>query len=247
MEVILRENERFDDLTSKIKIIQSSEFFSFSMDAVLLAHFPSIPQKGNIIDLCSGNGVIPLLISTKTKTMIYGVEIQDKIVDMASRSVMHNELSEQIQMIQGDLREMPLRMGKGKFELVTVNPPYLPIVGQDHNIKEHVAIARHEIFTNLEEVIQVSEQLLKVDGRLAMVHRASRLVDIIALMREYRLEPKRIQFVHPNRQKEANMVLIESKKRGGKEIHVLPPLIVYGEDGKYTEEIYQIYYGDEHD
>ncbi|WP_339060706.1 tRNA1(Val) (adenine(37)-N6)-methyltransferase [Tepidibacillus marianensis] len=246
MEVNLRETERVDDLTTRLKIIQSNEVFSFSMDAVLLAHFSTIPQKGKIIDLCSGNGVIPLLVSSKTRAPIYGVEIQERIIDMAKRSLALNHLNQRIEMIQGDLKDMPSRLGKGQFDLVTVNPPYLPIAGQNQNANEHVAIARHEIFTNLEEVNRASEQLLKVGGRLAMVHRPSRLVELIALMREYRLEPKRIRFVHPNRQKEANMVLIEAVKRGGKEIRVLPPLIVYGEDGNYTEEIYQIYYGDQH-
>lgn len=248
MKINLYQSERIDDLlTHELKIIQSPEVFSFSMDAVLLAHFASIPAKGKIVDLCSGNGVIPLLMSTKTKAEIYGVEIQDKLVDMANRSIALNQLTEQIHILAGDLKESPNYLGKGKFDLVTVNPPYLPLSGQDKNTNEHVAIARHEIYTNLEEVIRVSSQLLKVHGKFAMVHRPSRLVDIIDILREYRIEPKRIRFVHPNKEREANMVLIEGTKYGGKELHTLPPLIVYNENGEYTAEIYKIYYSDSYE
>ncbi len=244
----LMRDERIDDLlTNDLKIIQSKEVFSFSMDAVLLAHFATIPGSGNIVDLCSGNGVIPLLISIKTKAMIYGVEIQERLADMAFRSVEMNNLKKQIEIINGDLKDSPALLGHGTFDLITINPPYLPLTGQDKNINEHIAIARHEIHTNLAEVITTSEKLLKVGGRLAMVHRASRLPDIMQLFREAKIEPKRIRFVHPQVNKEANMVLIEGKKRGGKELHVLAPIIVYQTDGKYTEEIYRIYYGDDND
>ncbi|MFX0561013.1 tRNA1(Val) (adenine(37)-N6)-methyltransferase [Tepidibacillus infernus] len=237
--------ERLDDLLNNdLKIIQSKDIFAFSMDAVLLAHFTTIPKKGKIIDLCTGTGVIPLLMSTKTKTEIYGVEIQEKLVDMANRSVQINHLEGQIRIHHGDLKEAPRYFGKETFDLVTVNPPYMPINGQDHNINEHFAIARHEITTNLKAVINTSAQLLKTGGRLAMVHRPSRLGDIITTLREEKLEPKRIRFVHPSLQKEANMVLVEATKFGGKELHILPPLIVYAEDGKYEKEIQQIYFGD---
>lgn len=244
MESNLELTERLDDLTGKLKIIQSNEVFSFSMDAVLLAHFASVPKKGRIVDLCSGNGVIPLLISTYTTAEIYGVEIQRRLADMAARSVELNNLTKQIHIIQGDLKDSPHMLGKGTFDLVTVNPPYLPLDGQEKNINQHVAIARHEITTNLSEVINTGSQLLKVGGRFSMVHKPTRLVDIIYLLRESRIEPKRIRFVHPARDREANMVLIEGTKYGGKELHVIPPLIVYDDNGKYTEEIYQIYYGD---
>ncbi|OEG00279.1 hypothetical protein BHF71_05075 [Vulcanibacillus modesticaldus] len=245
MDIDLLHTERLDELTENLKIIQSDEVFSFSMDAVLLANFANIPLSGKIIDLCSGNGVIPLLISTRTKAEIYGVEIQERLVDMAQRSTKLNNLSHRIHFLQGDLKDSPDRLGRGKFDAVLVNPPYLPLTGQDKNTNHHLAIARHELRTNLEEVIEASRQLLKVGGRLSMVHRPFRLVDIITLLREAKLEPKRIRFVHPFKHKEANMVLVEAIKHGGKEIHVLPPLIVYEQVGKYTDEVYQIYYGKE--
>ncbi len=248
MRIDLHGSERLDDLlTHELKIVQSKEVFSFSMDAVLLAHFPAIPSKGKIVDLCSGNGVIPLLMSVKTKGRIYGVEIQERLVDMANRSIKMNQLEDQITMLHLDLKEAPDQLGRNQFDLVTVNPPYLPINGQDKNENEHIAIARHELYTHLDEVIQVSSQLLKVGGRIAMVHRPSRLVDIISSMRNAQLEPKKIRFIHPHANKEANMVLVEGKKLGGKELHVLPPLIVYKEDGEYQDEIYQIYYGENKD
>ena len=241
MDITLHESERIDDLLAHdLKIIQSHEVFAFSMDAVLLAHFVSIPKKGKMIDLCSGNGVIPLLMSLHTDAEIYGVEIQERLVSMANRSIQLNGLSNQIKMILGDLKNSPSELGKGVFDLVTVNPPYLPL-SEHKNINPHVAIARHELYTTLNEVIETSSQLLKVGGRFAMVHRPFRLVDIIHSLREAKIEPKKIRFVHPRKDKEANMVLIEGNKYGGKELHVLPPLIVYDENGQYTDEIYQIY------
>ena len=240
----LKEFERLDYLTNKLKIIQSSEVFSFSMDAVLLAHFPSIPNSGSILALCCGHGVIPLFLSDKTKGQIYGVEIQERLVDMAIRSIEHNNLANQITILHGDVKESSNLLGKGNFDLVTVNPPYLQLNGHDKNTNKYVAIARHEILIDLKEVINVSSQLLKVGGKIAMVHRPSRLADIITFLRDKKLEPKRIRFVHPYKSKEANMVLIEAVKHGGKELHILPPLIIYKDKGQYSDEVYQIYFGD---
>lgn len=240
----LYKSERLDYLTNNLKIIQSDEVFSFSMDAVLLAHFPSIPKSGNVIDLCSGNGVIPLLLSNKTKGKIYGVELQERLSDMAIRSIEFNNLTDQIKIIHGDAKDSPKLLGKGKFSLVTVNPPYLQLNGHDKNSNKYVAIARHEIHIDLTEVINVSSQLLKVGGRIAMVHRPSRLADIITFLREKKLEPKKIRFVHPYISKEANMVLIEAVKHGGKELHILPPLIIYKGKGQYSDEVNKIYFGD---
>ncbi len=243
-KIDLKSSERIDDLTSVLKIIQSREVFSFSIDAILLAHFSTVPKNGNIVDLCSGNGVIPLLLSQKTKASIYGVEIQDRLVDMSLRSIEINNLTNQINIINENIKEAPKLLGKDKFDLVTVNPPYMPINGQDKNINIHFAIARHEILTDLRNVINISSQLLKVGGKLAMVHRASRFADIIMFMRNEKLEPKRTRFVHPSKSKEANMVLVEAIKHGGTEMHVLPPLIIYKDKEEYSDEVYQMYYGD---
>jgi tRNA1(Val) A37 N6-methylase TrmN6 len=196
---MLKDNERFDDLlTHELKIIQSPEVFSFSLDAVLLARFCSVPIRGAIVDLCSGNGVIPLLLTTRTKSAIVGVELQERLWDMAVRSVEKNGLSAQVSMEHSDLREWA-QVGprNGSFDLVTVNPPYLPIPQGHQNENEHVAIARHEVMCTLEDVVQAASRLVRTGGRVAMVHRPARIVDILELMRKYRLEPKRIRFVHP--------------------------------------------------
>jgi tRNA1(Val) A37 N6-methylase TrmN6 len=236
--------ERIDDLmTHQLKIIQSDEVFSFSLDAVLLARFCTVPLRGKIIDLCTGNAVIPLLLSTRSKAIIHAVEIQARLADMAERSVVLNQLQEQIHITQGDIRQAHELFGHGKFDLVTVNPPYLPVIAGVQNNNEHFAAARHEIHCNLEEVIASSSKLVRAGGKVAMVHRPSRLVDIMTLMRQYRLEPKRIRFVHPRLGEEANMVLVEAIKDGKPEVRLLPPVIAFKNETEYSDELMQIFYG----
>lgn len=243
--VYMNKKERVDDLlTKEMKIIQSEEVFCFSMDAVLLAHFVSLPvQKGNIIDLCTGNGVIPLLLSTRTRGEISGVEIQERLADMSQRNVELNGLSDRIHIYHGDVKDALTFLAPGSFDVLTCNPPYLPIGKGEKNGNDHIAIARHEILLTLEEMIKVSAALVRTGGKVAYVHRAGRLADIITLMRKYRIEPKRLRFVHPKRNAEANMVLIEGARDGKPDLKLLPPLIVYEDNGQYCEEIYEIYYG----
>lgn len=243
-KVQLRPNERVDDLiTNRLKIIQSTEVFSFSMDAVLLARFGNIPQRGKMMDLCTGNGVIPLLLSTRTQAQIDGLEIQPRLADMAIRNVELNGLGRRLNMKQGDLRQISDMAEIGVYDYITVNPPYLPPHAGDQNMNPHVAAARHEIYCTLEEVITACTQLLKAKGRVAMVHRPARLADIMELMRKARLEPKKIRFVHPKLQAEANMVLIEASKYGRPEVRMLPPLVVYQSNQQYTDELRSIYAG----
>ncbi|MFX3634161.1 MAG: tRNA1(Val) (adenine(37)-N6)-methyltransferase [Candidatus Pristimantibacillus sp.] len=223
-------NERIDDLMTDtgLSIIQSREVFSFSTDAVLLTKFASIPKKGKIIDLCSGNGVIPLLLTMRTKAHIDAVEIQPRLADMARRSVTLNNLNDQISIIEEDLRIYAKQPDlNGAYDVVTVNPPYMPYLEGNANENEHYAIARHEIHCTLEDVIDACTRLVRPGGRVAMVHRPSRFIDIIETMRKYRLEPKRVQFIHPNAQGEANMVLIEAIRDGKPELRLLPPIMVY--------------------
>ncbi|PLS15150.1 SAM-dependent methyltransferase [Bacillus sp. M6-12] len=246
--VELKGDERLDYLLAEeLRIIQSPTVFSFSLDAVLLSRFVQVPiQKGKLIDLCSGNGVVPLLLSTRTKGNISGIEIQERLYDMAQRSVQYNKLSEKINMIHGDIKEMPQKLGHGKYEVVTCNPPYFPTPSSDEiNLNEHLAIARHEILCTLEDVIQVSSQLLRQGGKAAFVHRPGRLMDILSLMKKYRIEPKRLQFVYPKLSKESNTILIEGIKDGKPDLKILPPLIVYNEHNEYTPDIRKILYGDE--
>lgn len=246
MNVSLHPSERLDDLlTHELKIIQSHEVFSFSMDAVLLAQFVSLPiQKGRIMDLCTGNGVIPLLLSTRTKAKLDGLEIQQRLYGMAERNVELNGLGSQIQMYHGDLKEAPQAFGHGSYDVVTCNPPYMVGNTGETNENEYIAIARHEIYCTLEDVIRVSAYLTRSGGKVAMVHRPSRFMEIAVLMRKYRIEPKRIRFVHPKQGSEANMILIEGIRDGKPDLKVLPPLVVYEDHGQYTEEILEIYYGE---
>ncbi|MCH1626954.1 tRNA1(Val) (adenine(37)-N6)-methyltransferase [Ferdinandcohnia quinoae] len=245
--VELLNDERLDHLLAEnLRIIQSPSVFAFSLDTVLLAKFVYVPiQKGNMIDLCTGNGVIPLLLSQRSKAMITGVEIQERIYNMAKRSVEYNELQNQLHLIHGDIKDMPSNLGHGKYDVVTCNPPYFPTPNKDEiNKNEHLAIARHEIFCTLEDVVRVSSQLVKQGGKVAFVHRPGRLLDIITLMRKYRIEPKRLQFVYPKRGKEANTLLIEGIKDGSADMKILPPLIVYDDHNEYTKELKEILYGE---
>lgn len=241
---MLLPNERADDLLrNDLKIIQSDDVFSFSMDAVLLARFCSVPARGKMMDLCTGNGVVPLLVSTRTKAELWGVEIQERLADMASRSVKLNGLENRIHILNGDLKEIHKEVGVGTYDLITVNPPYLPVKAGEQNTNVHFAAARHEIYCTLEDVVAACSRLVKYGGKVAMVHRPGRLVDILTLMRTYRLEPKRVRFVHPKVGDEANMVLVEGIREGKPDLRMLPPVIVYGPDGVYTEELMGIYYG----
>ncbi|WP_080843539.1 tRNA1(Val) (adenine(37)-N6)-methyltransferase [Cytobacillus gottheilii] len=243
----LKGDERLDYLLAEnLRIIQSPSVFSFSLDAVLLSRFVYVPiQKGNLIDLCSGNGVVPLFLSARTKGTITGVEIQERLYDMAVRSIKYNELEHRLHMIHGDLKDMPSELGYGKYDVVTCNPPYFPTPSSEEiNENEHLAIARHEIHCTLEDTIKVSSQLVRQGGKVAFVHRPGRLMDIITHMRAYQLEPKRIRFVYPKLGKEANTLLIEAIKHGKPDLKILPPLIVYDQNNEYTAEVRELLYGD---
>ncbi|SHG75766.1 tRNA1(Val) (adenine(37)-N6)-methyltransferase [Ornithinibacillus halophilus] len=244
--VELYDDERIDYLVAdeSLQIIQSPTAFSFSLDAVLLGHFASIPIKsGKILDLCSGNGAIPLLLSRRTKAQITGVEIQERIISMADRSIALNELSEQINMIHGDLKEMQPLLGHSNFDVVTCNPPYFKTPAKtEHNRNDYLTIARHEVFCTLDDVVKACKLHVRPGGKVAMVHRPGRLIDIVTTFREYNLEPKRMQLVYPKRGKEANMLLIEGIRDGKADLKILPPLFIYDEDGSYTQDAKEIIY-----
>ena len=242
----LKDDERLDYLLAEdLRIIQSPSVFSFSLDAVLLSQFAGVPKRGAIVDLCSGNGVIPLFLSARTNAKIIGVELQPRLYDMATRSIQYNKLENQIDMLLGDVKEAPDLLGVEKYDAVTCNPPYfLAHELSDKNISEHHAIARHELYLTLEEAIHSASRLLKQGGKAAFVHRPGRLLDIVTLMRANRLEPKRMQLVYPKRGKEANTLLIEGMKDGKPDLKILPPLYVYEDNNEYTEEIRAILYGE---
>lgn len=247
-ELVLKPGERLDHLLAEdLRIIQSREVFSFSFDAVLLADFAKVPKhKAKIVDLCSGNGVIPLLLSSKTKAPMTGVEIQERLYDMATRSIQFNNLSDQIEMCHLDLKQAPALLGIEKTDIVTCNPPYFNTYSQEIiNKNEHYAIARHEILCTLEDVVQATSRLLKQGGKAYFVHRPNRLMDLITYMKKYRLEPKRIQFIYPREGKDANTLLVEGIKDGQPDVKILPPINVYESNGEYSSFMKRLLYGEE--
>ncbi|MFF2755684.1 tRNA1(Val) (adenine(37)-N6)-methyltransferase [Psychrobacillus sp. NPDC058041] len=248
MEQWLKDDERLDYLLAEeLRIIQSPSVFSFSLDAVLLSRFAYVPiNKGKIVDLCTGNGAIPLFLSARTNAKIIGIELQERLADMAKRSVEYNKLETQIIIEQADVKGIANQVGYEKYDVVTCNPPYFPAhEASEKNLKEHLAIARHEIHLTLDEAVLSASELLKQGGKAAFVHRPGRLIDIITAMRANRLEPKRIRFVYPKEGKEANTLLIEAIKDGKPDLKILPPLYVYNKDGEYTEEVKELLYGKE--
>ena len=241
--ISLKENERIDDLQrNNYKIIQDPDRFCFGMDAVLLSGFARAKEGDQVLDLGTGTGIIPILLAAKTMAAhITGLEIQPDSADMASRSVKLNELEEKVEIITGDIKEAVSLFGAASFDVVTCNPPYMTEHHGLTNPEAPKAIARHELLCTLEDVISQSSRLLRPGGNFYMVHRPFRLADIIVLLRQYRLEPKRMKLVHPFVDKEPNMVLLEASRGGKARITVEKPLIVYQEPGVYTDEIYEIY------
>lgn len=243
----LKEDERIDQLYAEdVKIIQSSDVFSFSLDAVLLANFPNIPKKGIVVDLCAGNGAVGLFVAKKTKSKIYQIEIQERLADMAQRSVQLNHLEDQIDVLPINLKDSLNKISSDSCDLVLCNPPYFKNLPTNHkNPNPYYATARHEIHTNLDEVLFISSKLLKMNGHFAMVHRPDRFLEVIDLMKKNRLAPKRVQFVYPKAGKDANILLIEGIKDGKTEgFKVLPPMFTYDAAGNYSLETRRLLYGE---
>ncbi len=239
----LKPGERLDDLQRNgLQIIQDPDRFCFGMDAVLLSGFAAAPEGGRVLDLGTGTGIIPILMSAKTKASeLVGLEIQDDSADMAMRSVRLNDLEDKIRIVQGDIKEAGQLFDAASFDVVTSNPPYM--IG-GHGLKNPdapKAIARHEVLCDLEDVVKAAARLLKSGGKFYMVHRPFRLAEIMVVMHDYHIEPKRMQLVYPYVDKEPTMVLIEGARGGRSRLTVEKPLIIYESPGKYTPEIYDIY------
>ena len=239
----LLEDERLDDLQCRgYRIIQNPNYFCFGMDAVLLADFACAKKNAKCMDLGTGTGVIPILMEATGKGSHFtGLEIQKYCADMAGRSVAYNGLTDKIDIIHGDIKEVSSLFEAASFDVVTSNPPYIKGSHGLQNPDEQKNIARHEILLTLEDVISAASFLLKENGKFAMVHKPFRLAEIFKLMSKYRLEPKRMCMVQPYAGKEPNMVLIEASKGGNSMITVMPALVVYREDGSYSEDILNIY------
>ena len=243
MTTKLLANERLDELhRNGLKIIQNSKKFCFGMDAVLLSGFANAKEGEKVLDMGTGTGIIPILMSAKTQAgHLTGLEIQPESADMARRSVEYNDLQEKIDIVLGDIKDASKVFGASSFDVVTTNPPYMIANHGISNPDEAKAIARHEIKCTLEDVIAQGAKVLKPGGHFFMVHRPFRLGEIIPLMKQYKLEPKRMRLVYPYVDAEPNMVLIEGAKGGKPRLTVEKPLIVYEKGGQYTSEIYDIY------
>lgn len=244
MEIKLEENERIDDLEFKnLKIIQNKNEFCFGMDSVLLSDFAKeIKSKSKILDLGTGTGILPILLSGKTEdTMLYGIEIQEKMANMAKKSVALNKLEKRITIINEDIKNLENIFEKNTFDVIITNPPYKKINSGMINENEGKLISRHEIKCDLEDIIISSKKMLKDKGSLYMVHRPERLADICELLRKYKIEPKIIRFVYPKIYEQANLILIKAVNNANKFLKIEKPLIVYKEDGKYSDEILKIY------
>lgn len=239
--------ERIDDLQlGGLKIIQDDALFCFGVDAVLLSHFAKDTPAKTAVDLCSGNGIVAILLAGKTNIeKLMCVEVQPKAAELARRSVALNSLEDRISVIEDNLNNCSRYFAKASVDVVTCNPPYIADQGGLKNKTDEKNIARHEILCTLEDVIRESADILKSGGKLFMVHKPERLVDIFCTMRKYRIEPKRVQFVHPQPHKKANIVLVEGVRSGGAELKMMPPLYVYDENHNYSKEINEIY-GREH-
>ena len=240
----LRECERLDDLQcGGLRIIQNPDWFCFGMDAVLLTSFVKVPEGSRVLDLGSGNGVIPILLSAKTQGGRFeGLEIQEDIADMARRSILYNRLEGRVHITTGDIREASSYFKAASFDVVTANPPYMTNAHGLTNMAEHKAVARHELLCTLGDVVRESAALLKPGGHFFMVHRPFRLSEIMNTMTKYKLEPKRMRLVYPYVDKEPNMVLIEGTRGGKPRITVEKPLVVYRGTGEYTDEVKNLYY-----
>ena len=238
----LQPGERLDDLQlNGLHLIQDPEGFCFGVDAVLLSHFARPKKKDRVIDLGTGNGVIPLLLAGKNPHChITGVELQPKQAERACRSVAMNGLTERIQILNHDIRQLGEVLAPASFQVVTSNPPYLP-PGSLTNPREDKAIARHEIALTLQELMAQAAWLLEPGGQFYLIHRPQRLVDIMVLGRQYRLEPKWMQMVHPYGHKAPTMVLLQLSKNGRPELKSHPPLIIYHPDGTYTPQLLACY------
>lgn len=242
-QVVLGLEERLDDLLiGKLKIIQNEKEFCFSLDAVLLSHFATVRQGAKAVDLGTGTGVISLILATRGIGHVTGLELSQSMAAMASRSVNLNKLDEKVTIIQGDLCKVKDIFSSDSYDLVVSNPPYRPVGGGYINPNDKVAMARHEVTATLKDVINAARYLLKYRrGRFAMVHLPERMAEILMIMSQVGIEPKRLQLVYSSIDKKPTMLLVEGIRGANPGLEVLPPLIVYKSDGSYSEEIMKYY------
>ena len=240
---LLKQGERLDDLQlGGLGLIQDPDKFCFGVDAVLLSDFAKVRQGETVLDMGTGNGIIPVLLAGKTEGKHFtGLEIQADTAEMAQRSVRYNHLEDRVEIVTGDIKEAAAIFKPAFFDVITTNPPYMLAEHGLRNPDDRKAIARHEVLCTLDDIIRESARTLKAGGRFYMVHRPFRLAEILTAMCEAKLEPKRMRLVYPYVDKEPNMVLIEGIRGAKSRMTVEPPLIVYEKDGSYTREILEHY------
>ncbi len=237
--------ETINDLLeiNDLKIYQNDDWFKFSLESVLLPNFVTLNLRcKNIIDLCTGNAPIPLILSTKTKAKIVGVEIQKDVYDLAKKSVEINKLDNKIKLINDNLNNLKNYYEGDTFDIVTVNPPYFPNIDKSmKNQDMHKTIARHEIYTNLDEIVKISAYLLKNGGYLDMVHQTNRFFDVVDMLKKHNFAINKVQLIYPKENKESNLFMIEAIKDGKCGVKFLKPLYVHNEDGSYKKEILNMF------
>lgn len=241
---LVNSNERVDDLGCKgYRVIQNPEVFCFGVDAVLLAHYAKVTRPNQkILDIGTGTGIIPILMhGTYERGCYTGIDIQEEMIEMAMRTVKLNQIEKDVRMMCVDIKSYKEHFSSDQFDIITCNPPYMKGVCGLKNEHLSKTIARHEVACTLEDIVKASSYMLKDRGKLYMIHRPHRLVDIMNLMRENKVEPKAMRMIYPKRDKEPTMVLIQGVRNGKPELRVEKPLIMYKKDGSYTEEIHQIY------
>lgn len=242
----MKVRNRLLNFSDKI-IYQNDDYFAFSLDSVLLANFVTIKLSDKkIIDFCTGNAPIPMLMSFRTKARIFGVELQKEIFDMGVDSIVENKMDDQIKLINIDVKNIDSVIDAESMDIVTCNPPYFKYK-DDSLVNENdvKSIARHELMLNLEDVLKSARYVLKNGGTFAMVHRPERMIEIINLMQKYNIEPKKIRLVYPKMDKEANILLIEGIKNGKTGLKVISPLFTHNEDGSYVDEIRKMFGGND--
>ena len=220
-------------------IVQDSEMFNFSLDSVLLSNFVTMNKNiRRILDIGCGNAPIPLILSTKTKANIVGVEIQKEVYDLAIESIKINKKESQINIINCDINNYYKNIETDYFDVITCNPPFFKYIETSNiNKNDYKTIARHEVKLNLSEIFNIAKKLLKNNGVIAIVHRPERFVEVVEEMKKNNIEPKRVQFVYPKKNMESNIMLIEGAKNGKVGLKILPPLYAHLENGEYTEEV----------
>ena len=240
----LKENERIDDLEYKgLKIIQNKDGFCFGVDSVLLSDYAKkIKKNAKVIDIGTGTGIISILLCKKTElSKIYGIEIQTEVAEMASRSAILNNLQDKFEVINTNIKDIFDVFEPHKFDAIVTNPPYKKVNTGVKSVDRKQLISRHEVECTLEDIIEKSSKLLKDLGEFYMVHRAERLVDIMCLLRKYKLEPKNIRFVHSKAEDKPELILVRAVRSAKEFLKIDKPLVIYKENGEYTDEILEIY------